>query len=323
MTDLSRPPFDPELGAALAVIYETGVSPNIEPEMILPMREARAKLSDPGALSLEEAGITSYDVSIPGHLGDEITISVLRRTDSLGGGACLFYTHGGGMIFGDRWTGMDRVIPWIVKFDVVVVTVEYRLAPEFPDPTPIEDAYAGLRYAAEHAAEFGFDPNRLVVAGASAGGGIAAGLALLARDRGGPQLYAQLLICPMLDDRNKTVSSHQVDGVGIWARTSNDTGWNALLGERRGTESVSIYAAPARASDLSGLPPAFIDVGSVEVFRDEAVTYASRIWEAGGNAELHVWPGGFHGFDSLAPHAAVSQAAIAARDAWLDRTLSA
>jgi acetyl esterase/lipase len=160
------------------------------------------------------------------------------------------------------------------------------------------------------------------VAGGSAGGGLAAAVALLARDRGGPPLLAQLLMCPMLDDRNDTPSAQQMAGLGVWDRTSNETGWTALLGAARGGPDVSPYAAPARATDLSGLPPAFIDVGSAETFRDEAVTYASRIWQAGGVAELHVWPGGFHGFAALAPQAAVSREANNAQRSWLRRVLA-
>ena len=160
------------------------------------------------------------------------------------------------------------------------------------------------------------------IAGASAGGGLAAAVTLLARDRGGPALIGQLLMCPMLDDRNDTVSARQMAGLGVWDSTSNETGWTALLGDARGGPDVSPYGAPARATDLSGLPPTFIDVGSAETFRDEDVTYASRIWQAGGVAELHVWPGGYHGYFLFAPHAQVSQETLAARVQWLRRLLA-
>ncbi len=143
----------------------------------------------------------------------------------------------------------------------------------------------------------------------------------MARDRGGPLLAGQMLMCPMLDDRNDTPSSWQMAGRGVWDHTANETGWSALLGESRGGPDVSPYAAPARAADLSGLPPAFVDVGSAETFRDEDVAYASRIWQAGGIAELHVWPGGFHGFTMMAPDTAVSRAASAAQVGWLRRLL--
>jgi acetyl esterase/lipase len=238
-------------------------------------------------------------------------------------GPGIYHAHGGGMIVGDRFTGIESLIGWIDRYDAVVVTVEYRLAPEFPDPYPVEDCYAGLVWTADHADELGIDLGRLIIAGGSAGGGLAAGTALLARDRSGPALAGQLLMCPMLDDRDNTVSTLQIDGVGVWDRGSNVTGWNALLGDRKGGEGVSIYAAPARASDLSGLPPAYIDCGSAEVFRDEDVAFASALWAAGVQAELHVWAGGFHAFEGFAPHAAVSQAALAARDSWVARILGA
>jgi acetyl esterase/lipase len=213
------------------------------------------------------------------------------------------------------------VLEWIQLFDAVAISVEYRLAPENPDPAPIRDCYAGLVWAAAHAGELGFDPERLIIAGGSSGGGLAAGTALMARDRGGPALAAQILVCPMLDDRNQTISSHQIDGIGLWDRRCNDTGWDALLGDRRGTDQVSIYAAPARATDLFGLPPTYIDCGSAEVFRDEDVAYASAIWAAGGVAELHVWAGGFHSFDGMAPRAAISVAARETRTRFVARIL--
>ncbi len=223
------------------------------------------------------------------------------------------------MVIGDRFGGVD--LEWVQRFDAVAISVEYRLAPEHPDPAPVRDCYAGLVWTAAHAGELGFDPERLIIAGGSSGGGLAAGTALMARDQGGPALAAQILLCPMLDDRNETISSHQIDGIGLWDRRSNDAGWDALLGNRRQTDQVSIYAAPARATDLSGLPPAYIDCGSAEVFRDEDVAYASAIWAAGGIAELHVWAGGFHAFDGMAPEAAVSVAAREMRTRFVARIL--
>ena len=227
------------------------------------------------------------------------------------------------MIMGDCFNGIEIQLDWVERFDAVCVSVEYRLAPEFPDPYLIEDCYAGLVWTAGHASELGIDPGRLIIAGASAGGGLAAGTALLARDRQGPQLAGQVLMCPMLDDYNNTVSAHQFIGIGVWDRDSNETGWSAYLGERRRTGDVSIYAAPGRATDLSGLPPAFIDVGSAEVFRDEAVGYAAQIWADGGVAELHVWPGGFHGYQLMAPHAQLSQVSRQVMNDWVARTFRA
>ena len=146
----------------------------------------------------------------------------------------------------------------------------------------------------------------------------------MARDHNGPAVFGQVLQSPMLDDRNDTPSARQMRGLGIWDQSSNETGWNALLGDGvPGGPDLSPYAAPSRAEDLSGLPPTFIDVGTAETFRDEDVAYASRIWQAGGRAELHVWPGGFHGFDMMVPTAAVSQDAKAARVRWLNRLFNA
>ncbi|WP_166969251.1 alpha/beta hydrolase [Brevibacterium atlanticum] len=313
-----RPPFDPELEAALAAVGEQLPS-TITPEMIPIMRGA--DVTAPIAEVLEGRDVMHREVTIPGYQGADLVASIFTRSDHEASGPGIFHTHGGGMIIGDRFTGIEVMLDWVERFDAVCVSIEYRLAPEFPDPFPVEDCYAGLVWTAEHADELGIDISRLLIAGASAGGGLAAGVSLLARDRKGPPLFAQCLIYPMLDDRNSTISSHQIDGEGVWDRTSNFTGWDALLGDRRGTEDVSIYAAPSRAVDLSGLPQAHIDVGTAEVFRDEDVAYASQIWADGGVAELHVWPGGFHGFDTMAPHTALAQGMMTTRTAWLARIL--
>ncbi|GGL44942.1 alpha/beta hydrolase [Phycicoccus endophyticus] len=319
-TTLPRPPFDPELEAVLAALAEALPS-TITPEMI-PALRAPLPMDVPVDEALAEAKVRRTDHTIAGHLGDEIEVSVLEREDRTGTAPVVFHTHGGGMIMGDRFTGLAQFLPWVTELGAVVVTVEYRLAPENPDPYPVEDCYAGLVWTAEHADELGVDTSRLLIAGASAGGGLAAGTALLARDRSGPQLAGQLLIYPMLDDRDATVSTAQIDGVGVWDRTSNLTGWTALLGERRGTDEVSVYAAPARETDHTGLPPAYIDCATAEVFRDEDVAYATGLWRAGVQAELHVWPGGFHGCDMMAPHTAVAQAMVATRDAWVAKMLA-
>ncbi|WP_119731376.1 alpha/beta hydrolase [Thermomonospora amylolytica] len=315
------PPFDPELAAVLEIL-SAQVNPWLTADEIPATREALAGMAVPreeverdGALEVEER-------SVPGPQGaPDIGLLICRPAGASGALPAIYHTHGGGMILGNNRFGLDEMLDWAQEFGCAVVSVEYRLAPEHPHPAPVEDCYAGLVWTAEHAAELGIDPERIVVAGSSAGGGLAAALALMARDRGGPALLGQVLLSPMLDDRNDTVSSHQMAGLGIWDRTANDTGWTALLGDARGGPEVSPYAAPARAEDLSGLPPAFIDVGSAETFRDEDVTYATRIWQAGGRAELHVWPGGFHGFDQMAPHTALSQEARAARLRWLGRLL--
>ncbi|MBA9001924.1 alpha/beta hydrolase [Thermomonospora cellulosilytica] len=315
------PPFDPELDAALEALREF-ISPSMTLDMISAIRTGRAALR-PSDDDLRRGGAVEFtERAVPGPEGaPDVSLLVCRPAGTTGLLPAVYFMHGGGMILGDNRSGIEMVLDWVQELGVVAVSVEYRLAPEHPHPAPVEDCYAGLVWTAEHAAELGIDPERIIVAGVSAGGGLAAAVALMARDRGGPELAGQMLVCPMLDDRNETPSSHQMAGLGVWDRTSNETGWSALLGDARGGPDVSPYAAPARAEDLSGLPPAFIDVGSAETFRDEDVAYATRIWQAGGRAELHVWPGGFHGFDQFAPHAALSQEARAARVRWLRRML--
>ena len=317
------PPFDPELAAALAVVAEH-IPPVFTLDLLPSLRGPNSLMPAPTDEDLSRGG--AFEITerrVPGPAGaPDISLLICRPTGVTTPTAALYNIHGGGMIIGDRRTGLAPTLEWAEELGAAVVSVEYRLAPETPHPGPVEDCYAGLVWTAAHAGELGIDQERIVVAGASAGGGLAAAVALLARDRGGPALAAQLLLCPMLDDRNDTPSARQMAGRGVWDQGSNEVGWTALLGTARGGPDVSPYAAPARATDLSGLPPAFIDVGSAETFRDEAVTYASRIWQAGGVAELHVWPGGFHGFALMAPQAAISRAAAAAPRDWLHRVLA-
>ncbi|MET7773424.1 alpha/beta hydrolase [Nocardia sp. NPDC005366] len=316
-------PFDPELAAALEVILPH--MPNFTSVDAIPAIRARAgelmvsrsneELSRDGAFHVEE-------ILVPGVHGEQISLMVCRPTGIQAPSAAIYYIHGGGMIIGSNRMISDDMLDWATEFDATLISVDYRLAPETPHPGPMEDCYAGLVWVADHAGELGIDPARIVIAGESAGGGLAAATALLARDRQGPAIAAQVLMCPMLDDRNDTPSAIQSEGRGVWHRHANETGWSALLGAARGGPDVSPYAAPARATDLSGLPPALIDVGSAETFRDEAVTYASNIWRAGGQAELHVFAGGFHRYDGLAPQTTVSRDTKDVRVRWLRRIMN-
>lgn len=314
-----RPAFDPELRAGLAVVG--GVfPPTVTLDLLDFMRISYA--SPPLEDALAGRSITCTDFELEAFDGATLLASVLANPSAAGPRPGMVYVHSGGMMFGDRFSGMDQVFDWVEQLGVIVVTMEYRLAPEFPDPYPREDAYAALEWTAAHAGQLGINADRLMVAGASAGAGIAAGLALASRDRRGPPLCAQLLDYPMLDDRGLTPSTHEFDGIGVWDRVSNETGWRALLGEECGQPTVSPYAAPARAIDFGGLPPALLNVGEAEIFRDETVDYARGLWSAGVDAELHVWPGAFHACDIFAPHTAISRSMIATRAAWLEKVLA-
>ncbi|MEU4358108.1 alpha/beta hydrolase [Streptomyces virginiae] len=319
------PALDPELALALAALGGGVVGEPFTPENLAARRERDAAVRPrPSVRDLRDGGRFEVDeLCVPGPPGEpEVTLVSARPAGLDGPLPLLYYMHGGGMIMGNASCVLPQLLrEWALPLELAVISVEYRLAPRVRHPGPVEDCYAGFVWAAAHAEELGIDPERIVIGGKSAGGGLAAALALLTRDRGGPTPIGQLLLCPMLDDRGDSVSGHQMAGVDIWDRTSNATAWQALLGDLYGTSDVPPYAAPARATDLSGLPPAYIDVGSAETFRDEDVAYADALWRAGGEAELHVWPGAFHGFDSFAPGAALTRDARDARVRWLRRVL--
>lgn len=321
-TRLAPVPLDPECAAVLAPI--AGFLVGVTPDGIEAARQATSQTPPPTNEELSRDGAYAVtERAVPGPAGaPDISLLICLPTGTTAATAAIYHSHAGGMILGNSRGGLVTMLDYAHELGAAVISVEYRLAPETRHPGPVEDCYAGLAWTAAHADELNIEPGRIIVAGVSAGGGLSAALALMARDRGGPALAGQLLSCPMLDDRNDTPSAVQMTGLGLWDRGTNDTAWAALLGDARGGPDVSPYAAPARATDLSGLPPAFIDVGSAETFRDEDVAYASRIWQAGGIAELHVWPGGFHGFAAMAPQAGVSRGADAATRRWLHRVLA-
>ena len=230
-------------------------------------------------------------------------------------GSAVLYLHGGGMIFGLEHLGRlyDLAVrDYVATSGVPMLVVDYRIAPEHPHPTPVEDCYAALRWLADNAAMLGVDYARIGVMGDSAGGGLAAGVSLLARDRGGPPVAQQLLIYPMLDDRTR-MPDPQLLPFLTWTYDDNVTGWTALLGNSAGTDVVSPYAAPARATDLTGLPDTYLDTGDLDIFRDEDISYARRLSDAGVPTELHLHPGCPHAFEALARRADVSQRAIGDR----------
>lgn len=316
--------MDHELAGPLREILRNRPS-SITPDRI-PADRARieaaalpdAEIARDGAFTVTTHRLLDHDES------GAVSLLVARPTDRPVPVPIAYSIHGGGMFAGhNRSAELTRELDQAQELGLAVVSVNYRLAPEHPDPTPVEDCYAGLLWTVRHATELGLDPGRLIVTGASAGAALAAGVALLARDRGGPEILGQLLLCPMFDDRVDSPSSRQMDGHGIWDATSSVTGWTALLGPRRGGAAVTEYAAPARAGSLVDLAPAYVEVGAYEALRDEAIQYAARISADGGSAELHVWAGAFHSFDEWVPHATVSRTARQARADWLRRLFAA
>lgn len=316
--NMPRPSIDPELHALLEQI-PVGARLSVED-----LPQLRTLASAPVEPLIEGRRIERREIVISSLDGAQIPLSVFipAGEHQAGKAPCIYWIHGGGMVMGDRFSNIDIPLEWLDQLGAVIVTVDYRLAPEAHGLTLVDDCYQGLCWVAEHAEELGIDPANIVVAGISAGGGLAAGVTLIARDRNTPAIAAQVLICPMLDHRNVTVSSRQYAGdPGVWTREMNEFGWQSVLGIVP-ADGVSCYVSPALAGDLSGLPTTYIDAGTAEVFRDEAVDYATRIWAAGGQAELHIWAGGFHGFDALFPQTRISTAARETRCGWLARALN-
>jgi acetyl esterase/lipase len=267
-------------------------------------------------------GVSIEDRYAPGPAGaPEVFIRIYQPTDRPAALPALLWIHGGGYVLGSVERD-DLLAKHLARVgQCVVASVEYRLAPEHPFPAPVEDCYAALKWLSAHSADFGVNTSRIAIGGASAGGGLAAGLALLARDRAEVEVAFQLLIYPMIDDRNVAPASETVPDTFVWSRENNRMGWRAYLGREPGGADVSPYAAAARGTDLTGLPPAYIPVGDLDLFLDENIIYAQRLLAAGVPTELHVYPGAFHGFNGFAPGAEVSRRFNTDRDNALKRML--
>jgi acetyl esterase/lipase len=226
-------------------------------------------------------------------------------------------------VAGSRWFSADLLAKWVDLLGVVGFAVEYRLPPEYPYPAAVNDCYRALAHVMEHAEEFGVDPRAVILWGQSAGGGMAAATALTALSAGGPPVAGLVMEAPMLDDRNQLPSTFELDGEGyIWGRTSNLTAWKAYLGSVWGTPEVPATAAPNRADDLTGMPPTYMHVGQVDLFRDEALEFAAKLSRCGVPTELHLWPGCYHGFQILVPEAAVAEACNERTFDYLRRTVN-
>ncbi len=257
-------------------------------------------------------GIDALDVDdcmVPGFEGDpDVGVRVYRPRSIVPGTLvpAVLTIHGGGFIIGSVDSEHAGSALMALGTGSVVVSVEYRLAPEHPYPAGLHDCYAALTWLHAEAGALGVDPARVAVAGASAGGGLAAATALMARDRGGPPLCFQMLQIPELDDRLDTPSMRAFTDTPLWNRPLAVKSWAAYLGELSGSPDVPAHAAPARAEDLSGLPPAYVSTAENDPLRDEGIIYALRMLQAGVSVELHQFPGTFHG-SALVSTAAVSR----------------
>jgi acetyl esterase/lipase len=238
--------------------------------------------------------------------GVRLVITAPKKRGHVGPG--ILHIHGGGFVMGAAEMTSETDAAYARELGAVVVSVDYRLSPETPHPGPVEDCYAGLAWLHSHAKEVGVDTGRIVVTGESAGGGLAAALVLLARERGVIPIAFQHLVFPMLDDRTVTTPTPSPFlGQFVWTRESNRFGWASLLGREPGGLDVSAFAAPARATDLAGLPPTFIVCGALDLFLEEDLEYARRLMRAGVPTELHIYPGAPHGF-MFVPDADVTRA---------------
>jgi len=251
-------------------------------------------------------GVITEDRTIPGPKDSpDVTVRIYRPEKQVGQLPALLWIHGGGYMLGDIDQEDFTAKQFALAGDCVVVSVEYRLAPENPYPAPLEDCYAALKWLSAHAEELGV--NRMAIGGASAGGGLAAGLAILARDRAEVKALFQLLVYPMINDCNVIPASKTLPDTIFWTRENNLIGWRSYLGCEPGREGIPCYAAAYRATNLEGLPPAYITVGDLDLFAQEDIDYSRRLMGAGVSTELHVYPGGCHAFDMLVPDADISK----------------
>ncbi|MEK5531780.1 lipase [Viridibacillus sp. FSL H7-0596] len=272
------------------------------------LESSRSFLSNP---HLEKSKLVLMtNRTIPGAAGEmlvKIYEPVEKNLDKL---PAMLWIHGGGYVMGHP--DMDDVLceRFVQTAKCVVVSVDYRLAPEHQYPAAIEDCYAGLVWMTNEADSLGIDVNRVAIAGASGGGGLTAALAIMARDKGGPSIIFQMPLYPMLDNRNITPSSYEItEDHATWNRANNSAAWSMYLGKENDSNEVSPYAVPSRADNLAGLPPTYTCVGQLDLFRDETIEYVTRLAQAGVDVEFQLYPGCFHCFEVFVPEAEVSQRA--------------
>ncbi len=263
-------------------------------------------------------GIETVERIVPGGRPDEwVRLRITRPTDGGSAMPALLWFHGGGMLLGSAADDDPLAARLAATIGCAVVAVEYRLAPEHPFPAALDDGHAAYGWLAEHATQEGIAPDRIAIGGFSAGAGLAASVALRLRDGGSPSPLFLSLTAPMLDDRQDSPSSRETCAMGVWDRAANIAAWNAYLGPKDTAEAP--YAVPARALDLSRLPPTFMAIGEIDLFRDEAMAFVQRLVAAGVPTEFHLYPGACHGFDGLNPEASVSRSFSASWLSYLER----
>jgi len=303
--------LDPEVAALMAPPgpqTEANTSERDDPITLREIGNRNLALAD--ATAPDAPNVEREDIEVPVADGSSIPARWYTKAGSNRGSAVV-YAHGGGMICGSVAVYDRFVASYVEKTGVPFLSVDYRLSPEYPGTTLVDDTHEALKWLIAHAAERGIDPQRVAIMGDSGGGGIAAGVAIAARDAGTP-IAMQILIYPMLNDRT-TTPDPELAAFAAWTWDNNYTGWHALLGDDIGTDEVSHYAVPARITEYRGLAPAFVDCGELDIFRDESVAWARGLWDAGVSCELHIRPGSGHGFDRLPIETAI------ASGAWTDR----
>jgi len=314
LTRVRTPFYDPEVRAALEAAGTLGT---VGAHNLKAVRQARREWYSRVAVSDR---VTRTDLSVPGRaLQPDVRLRVHRRVGAVGLQPCIFWIHGGGYVLGSRFQDDARFDSWCQRHDLVGVSIDYRLAPECPYPAALDDCYAGLAWLLQNCERLGVDSTRVGIGGVSAGGGLAAALALQVRDRAELHINYQLLVYPMLDDRRVNASANW--DAPVWNPSSNAFGWASYLGALAGQDDIPHYAAPARANDLAGLAPAYIMVGSLDGFVDENLDYARRLNHAGVEVDLHVYAGAPHGFDGIAPATGVARRAVQDMDRWLAQRL--
>jgi acetyl esterase len=301
--------IDPELAEVLAGLPLDPSGQLGDESMIQLLRSTPDVLKIMGGTLPTDDRVVVENIEIPGPAGaPPVTLRVYTPKSQANPLPGLVYFHGGGFVIGDVYTEEHRCLRLAAEGGCVVVSADYRLAPENRFPAGVEDCYCALLWVATHSADLGVDADRMAVGGASAGGALAAAVAQMARDRGGVNLVLQLLLYPVIDDRMETASMRAFGATPIWNSGSNAQMWDHYLGVPR--DYVSNYAAPGRATDLSDLPPAYIMTAEFDPLRDEGIVYGQRLMQAGVPVELHCFTGACHGFDLIAPAIEISRRAV-------------